>query len=248
MDKKLFKNLIPLAIAIVGIFVIGAIIFVNQGGKKEETQSLSAQEIQQVAEKTVDFINKNLLGGQVTASLVNAVEEYGLIKLKIEVAGNEIDSYVSKDGKVFFPEAIDLIEIEPVAVEESSTIGNFSVSGDEVCKEESRPIVYFFGSEECSYCQWEHPIIEEVAAKFEGEIAFHNNMDSDADREIFSKYSTGGIPTLVFGCKYYRVGAGSQAGEEGETKNLTALICKLTDGKPADVCSQVQDLINQIES
>jgi len=71
-------------------------------------------------------------------------------------------------------------------------------------------------------------------------------MDSDEDMDVFSKYSTGGIPTLVFGCKYYRVGAGTQSGEEQETKDLTALICKLTGSQPADVCEQVQDLIQEI--
>ncbi len=247
MDKKLFKNLIPLTIAVVGILIIGAIIFVNQGEKKEEAQSLSSQEIQEIAEKTIDFINKNLLKGGVTASLIDTSEEYGLIKLKFEIAENEIDSYVSKDGKVFFPDVIDLTEIEPVAVEESSTIGNFSVSADEVCKENGKPIIYFFGSESCPHCRWEHPIIEEVTKKFGSDITFHNNMDSNEDKDVFEKYSTGGVPTLVLGCKYYRVGSGEGSGEELETKNLTALICKLTDNKPADVCSQVQELINQIE-
>lgn len=247
MDKKLLKNLIPLAIAVAGILIVGVVLFINQGRNNREPQSLSAQEIQQVAEKTVDFINENLLGRQITASLINAVEEYGLIKLKIEIEGNEIDSYVSKDGKIFFPEAINLEEIEPMAVEEGSTIGNFSVSDDEVCEEEGKPIVYFFGSESCLHCSWEHPIIEGVAQKFGSDIVFHNNMDSNEDRDVFQKYSTGGIPTLVLGCKYYRVGSGEIAGQEEETKNLTALICKLTDNKPADVCSQVQELINQIE-
>jgi len=68
-------------------------------------------------------------------------------------------------------------------------------------------------------------------------------MDSDEDTDVFNKYSTGGIPTLVLGCKYYRVGAGVQSGEEQETKDLTALICKLTGSQPADVCEEVHDLI-----
>jgi len=109
------------------------------------------------------------------------------------------------------------------------------------------PVIYFFGSKDCPHCTWEHPIVEKVAKDFEEYISFHNNMDSDADRDVFSKYSTGGIPTLVFGCKYYRVGSGEGLSEEGESKALTALICKLTENQPLSVCNLVQDLINQID-
>ena len=97
------------------------------------------------------------------------------------------------------------------------------------------------------YAPWRTPYTKrESKAKNDGCVFCTTASNSDADKDIFSRYSTGSIPTLVFGCKYYRVGAGTQAGEELETKNLTALICKLTNGQPADVCSQVQDLINEI--
>ena len=88
-----------------------------------------------------------------------------------------------------------------------------------------------------------------VTAKFEGFISFHDNIGSTADQEIFDKYSTGYIPTLVLGCKYYRVGAGKNMGEDQEAKVLTALICKLTGNKPEEVCNdpEIEALINQIE-
>ena len=144
---------------------------------------------------------------------------------------------------------------------EVRTIGNFKVSEDEVCREgseegeegeegEGKPIIYFFGSEGCGYCKWEHPVFQNVTAKFEGFISLHDNMGNfSADREIFEKYNPGGgVPTLVLGCKYYRPGAGTSIGEEQEAKVLTALICNLTDGKPVEVCSdpEVEDLMSKI--
>ena len=73
-------------------------------------------------------------------------------------------------------------------------------------------------------------------------------MDSSADSKVFSEYSSqGAIPTLVLGCKYARTGSGESVGESEEAKNLTALFCKLTDNQPSDVCSSVQELINQIK-
>lgn len=239
------QKLIPIAIIIAGIAVAGALIYTNYPVKK--VTSLEILALQEAGEKAINYINENILRGRATASLINVLEENGLYKIKFNVGENEIESYITRDGKLLFLEGIDLTKVEPPAKETSQTIGNFSVTDEEICRENGKPIVYFFGSERCPHCQWEHPIIEKVAKKIEGEISFHNNMDNSNDEEIFSKYSEGSIPTLVLGCKYFRVGSGENAGEEQEEKNLTALICKLTDGKPTEVCSPVQDLINQIK-
>ena len=127
-------------------------------------------------------------------------------------------------------------------------IGNFLIdSNSEVCTELDRPIVYIFGSQSCPHCLWEEPIIKNITSNFRGLISFHENIDNSNDREVFSKYSAQGyIPLVVIGCKYYRVGSGESFGEEQEAKILTALICSLTNKEPSNVCSGVEDLINQI--
>lgn len=243
------KKLIPIAIVVAGLIVAGAVIYVNNSKcpgsteTEEEREVLSSKEVE---EKVMNFINQNILQGRATASLIGTTEEGGLYKIKFNLEGQEIESYVTLDGKLLFPDAINLTEVQPVAVQEGYTIGDFSVSSGEVCKEDGKPIVYFFGSESCPHCIWERPIIEGVADEFKEDISFHNNTGIEQDSEVFQKYSTGGVPTLVLGCKYYRVGSGEQMGEEQEEKVLAALMCKLTDGEPASVCSQVEDLINQI--
>jgi thiol-disulfide isomerase/thioredoxin len=235
MVEKLIKNLIPIAIIIAGILIAGAIVYINQG----KSGILSPQA---AAEKAIDYINQNLLQKGVTASLVNVKEENGIYKFRLKIENQEFDSYVTKDGKILFFEGIDLAEEprqpEERAEEKSTTLGNFSVSGDKVCQEDGKPIIYFFGSQSCPHCTWEHPIIEEVAEQFGDYISFHNNMDSNTDIDVFSRYSTGGIPTLVLGCKYYRVGSGERAGKEEEAKVLTTLICDLTDNQPNAVCQE----------
>lgn len=160
MDKKLFKSLMPLAIAVVGILIIGAILFVNQGVKKGESQGLSEQERQEIAEKTVDFINKNILSGQATASLVSAVEEYGLIKIRLDLAGNEIDTYVSKDGKLFFPEAINLDESLSSATPPTQN-GQEQKTCEEITKTE-KPLLEAFVVSECPYGLQMQRILAEV--------------------------------------------------------------------------------------
>jgi len=220
--------------------------------------------------RAVDFITNYAVAPGVDVELINVTEVEGanLYKMAVNISSmrgtQTAESYMTKDGKLLFPSGIDIEEFEEMVEQQkreeenstreqqqqrqNTTIGNFIVSGDEICTEVGKPIVYFFGSEGCGACKWEHPVIANVTAKFEGFISFHDNIDSTADQEIFDKYSTGYIPTLVLGCKYYRVGAGKNMGEEQEAKVLTALICDLTDNKPVDVCTapEIADLINKI--
>lgn len=249
---NLFRNL---AIIVIGLVIIWTVVYlvkknpeeVSQTSSQETTEMLSPEE---ASEKVMDFINNNILRGNIQASLVDVLKEKGLYKVTFNIEGQEqdIDVYLTLDGKLFFPDAIDLTKVEKVAVAKATTIGDFKVSDEEICRENNKPVVYFFGSEGCPHCRWQHPIVEKVVQKFGEEITFHNNMDTDDDQEIFRKYSTGGIPTMVFGCKYYKTGSGEPNGEEKETKILTALICKLTNNKPQNVCNEVQDLVTQIKT
>ena len=237
----------PLAIFIAGVLIGGAVVvcvyFYKDKGALIGSEIVSSQE---AGEKAINFINQNILQGKAVASLLGIVEENGLYKMKFSIQGQEIESYLTRDGKILFPEAVKLTEaVKPVA-EKGSTIGDFVISDEEICKENEKPVVYFFGSESCLHCKWEAPIIEEVANKFKDNIIFKERIDSQENIDVFQRYSTGGVPTLVLGCKYYRVGSGEQAGKETETKNLTALICKLTGGQPNGVCEEVKDLISQI--
>lgn len=252
------KNLIITILLIVCLVLGGSLVYsqVNRGPETETEKGAIVKE--KAANLVLDYINKNISGGNLTATLVGDVEEEkGLYKFQVQVGEEKFLSYVTTDGKLFLPQGISLEEkegdkersqnTEEKAQEKTVTVGNFSVSEEEVCKEEEKPIVYFFGSESCSHCQWEHPIVKEVAGKFAEFISFHDNTDVNEDMDVFRKYSTGGIPTLVLGCKYYRVGSGERAGETEESKALQALICKLTQNQPAGVCSEVQDLIQKIQ-
>jgi thiol-disulfide isomerase/thioredoxin len=236
--KGLKKNLIPIAIVVAGL-IIGGVVYFTQGGI---VQSMPPQQAAQIA---LDYINQNLLEGA-TATISQVTEENGVYKVKLEVQGQSFDTYVTKNGKVLFIQGIDLNQQQSSA-STGTTIGSFSVSSDQICTENGEPVVYLFGAASCPHSSWEHPIFQQVAAEFSNYVSFHDNMDSENDSDIFQKYSNGGVPTLVLGCKYYRLGSGENSGQETETKNLTALFCKLTSGQPDNLCSSVQDLIDQIQ-
>jgi len=236
--EKITKNIFPILI-IAAIVAIGGYYYVTKGKTNQPMDKTKAEEAAGIA---IEYINKMFLGGETTASLINVSQVGEILEIKFNIQDKEYTSYVSKDGKFLFPEGYQL---DKMPKEELITLGNFTVTEEEVCKENDKPIVYFFGSKTCPHCQWEHPIVAKVIKRFGSSLAFHDNIDSTSDQEIFSKYSTGGIPTLVLGCRYYRVGSGESDGEEQDEKNLTALTCKLTDNQPAAVCDAVKDLIDQ---
>ena len=266
------KTIGILAVGLIIGVIIGAVVGAF-GVSQTQTQSsidVNVLAPEEAGKKTTDFImNYGGLPPDAAVEVINVteVENANLYKIAVNISAmgmtQTAESYITKDGKLLFPGGVDIEEFkemmeqqkeqeinqtpEPESKQET-TIGDFMVSGDEICMEDGKPFVYFFGSTGCPACNWEHPVIENVTAMFEGYISFHDNTNSTADSEIFAKYSTGSIPTLVLGCKYYRVGTGASMGEDQEAKVLTALICDLTGNEPVDVCSnpEIVELINKI--
>ena len=231
------------AIVIAGIIIAGAVIYIDYskcpdcslGQTGQGNQAVSSD---QAAQKLLDFVNNIILGGQKKASLLKVLDEDGFYKVSFSVEDQEVEWQISRDGRFVFPQVIDLTKTVEPAQETGKEIGNFSVSSDEICRDGDKPIIYFFGSDGCPHCSWEHPIIEEVALSFGDVVIFHNNVNAGADEDVFNKYSSGGVPTIVLGCKYYRVGSGESLGREKEAEVLTTLICKLTNNKPSELCQK----------
>ena len=100
------KNTILIVVAIIGIAVTGVLIFIssnNNFSAQGWTSRLFGQSPQKIGQKAVDYINSSgLTTGNV--SLISASEESGLVKIKIKVGAQEFDSYVTKDGKLLFPQ------------------------------------------------------------------------------------------------------------------------------------------------
>ncbi len=103
---KLFKSSLPLAIIIAGVIVGGAIAYTNQ---KSIPGTLPSQE---AADKALSFINANMLQEGITASLINIEESNGLYKVKLKIGEEEVEPYVSLDGRLLFVQAIDMGEAE----------------------------------------------------------------------------------------------------------------------------------------
>lgn len=253
MNSRISTTIIVLVVVFAGVFLYRQYFAPSEPVEK----FLSAEE---AGEKAIAFANdpgNRLLVEGNEAELLEVTEESGVYKIKLKIGTQEYESFVTKDGRWFFPQNYyDLNKTPEVAGEEAkkpdypTTVGDFLILDKEICDKEGRPLVYFFGHSGCPHCQWEEPVVKKVMALFGDLIAFHNNMDTEDDREVFEEYAeinSGSVPFLVLGCKYVRVGSGEKSGEEEETKVLTAIACKLTEGKPEGVCGEVKDLVESIE-
>lgn len=92
-----------------GILLIAS-IFTNGFGLKDYIWPTSSKEI---ANKAMNFINNSLLE-DTSASLVgsNCLKNVGLCEFEVDIQGRTFKSYVSDDGKLLFPEAIEIKEEE----------------------------------------------------------------------------------------------------------------------------------------
>ncbi|MCU0679368.1 MAG: hypothetical protein MUC28_02905, partial [Planctomycetes bacterium] len=102
--KKIILLAIVLAITLAGCALAG-------GGEKQVAIGVEAAKA-----KAADFINNNLLQPGTEATVKEVSEEAGLYKLIVTLSsGQEITSYLSQDGKKFFPNVYDIAEIEKQA-------------------------------------------------------------------------------------------------------------------------------------
>ncbi|MFH1661522.1 MAG: protein disulfide isomerase family protein [Candidatus Falkowbacteria bacterium] len=100
MKKKIILVLLLAVVA-------GGCSLTNPAIKKELISTEEAKA------KTEKFITENLIQPGKQAMVKEIVEENGLYKMVIDIgSGTDINSYLTMDGKNFFPQAMDIAEVE----------------------------------------------------------------------------------------------------------------------------------------
>jgi len=108
-----------------------------------KTKTLSSEEAKT---KVTDFINNNLMQPGTKVSIKEITEDGDLYKVVVNMPnGQEITSYISKDGKKFFPQVMEIDEIEGKAKENS----NSASAGD--APKTDKPKVELFVMAFCPY-------------------------------------------------------------------------------------------------
>lgn len=171
--KKKFKRLLEsgvmmkIILPLILVIILGFIGFASF--KKTGAKNLSSEEAQVAAES---FINEYLMSPGTKATVKITSEEYDLYKLSVDIGSDVVDSYFSKDGKLFFPQAFNIEEMtkEPVAGDEASS------QPVAQAPKSDKPVVELFVMSHCPYgTQIEKGMLPVVAAlgdKIDFEIKF----------------------------------------------------------------------------
>ncbi len=123
--------------------------------------------------KTEQFINDNLMAPGSKATIDQITEENGLYKLAVNIGqGQIIDSYLTKDGTKFFPQMINIAEIEQA----SQTEDTDSTPTTTVNTKNDKPEVELFVMSYCPYgTQIEKgilPVVDLLKDKINFELKF----------------------------------------------------------------------------
>ena len=221
--------------------IVALFAFIIRGDFASRDNNIVSPEV--ASSQVISFINENYTRGAIAIELIETVKESGIYKITLNIGGDQIDVFTTLDGKMLFLEGVNM---ENRIIFER-TIGRFTKTDEEVCLENGKPIVYYFGRSECPFCIWQQPVITSAMEQFEGYVVFKDHTDTEEDMEVFTRYSEGGVPLIVIGCNYFRLGAGGSEGdEESDMNNISALTCKLTGGQPQEVCVGLEGVIEQI--
>ena len=124
--------------------VLAVILIITVGLNFTGSNELSEEE---AGVKIVMFVNQNLLQGQAVAKLESVTEEGNLYNVKLTISGQEVDSYVTKDGEIFFPQGMKTSEAEVAAAASASATPEPAAN----VPKSDKPVVELFVMSHCPF-------------------------------------------------------------------------------------------------
>jgi len=125
--------------------------------------------------KAVDYINNYLLEPGTSASLIDVKEEGNLYNVQMDIGGREYDSYITKDGSLLFPSAVDLNQ-ETVAATNTPapqtgqkvdvSIDDRSIKGPK----DAKVTMVEFGSFSCGWCNRVRATLDQILETYPDDV------------------------------------------------------------------------------
>ncbi|MCK9438916.1 MAG: thioredoxin family protein [Patescibacteria group bacterium] len=218
------------SVAAIILVTVGLIVF-NPGEKRDV---LTLDEAKIKAEK---FINENFADPSAPISIVSIeeAEEKGLYKLKVDIGDGEIiDSYISDDGKKFFPQAFNMAELETNGEADQAEAVGSETSNTEVSDErfnegadfnsEKKVVIYFFWGDGCPHCSNQKTAMQSWLDEYpDVEIKTYETWANVENRDLLESFAAAydttvqGVPMTFIGDKYW-VGYADSLGSEMTAK------------------------------
>jgi len=144
-----------------------------------------------------NFVNDNLLAGGMTAEVLNVEAKSGMWEVNIRLSnGQEVKSLLSKDGKIFVPEAIYIDEVEAEKEQQEADAAAAQEELLATVEKSDKPVVELFVMSYCPFgTQAEKAIIPAVEA-----------LGDDVDfRLMFVSYAMHGATEVYENLRQYAI-------------------------------------------
>ena len=158
--KHLFKNF-KTKMALLAIVMLAVVL---TGCSLKGQKTLKPDEIKAKAES---YINDNLMQSGKKAVVSQVVDEGGIYKVVVQLEGQTkpIDSYMSKDGAKFFPQAMDVTSVTKDTKAQTNQTDNAANQQAASVPKNNKPVVELFVMSQCPYgTQIEKGIIPAIQA------------------------------------------------------------------------------------
>lgn len=129
--------------------------------------------IEQAKAKTESFINENFMKAGTKVTIKNITDKNGLYLITVNTGGaKDIDTYITKDGKIFFPQAVSMEQTE----NDKKTAAAATSAPNVTLKKSDKPDVELFVMSYCPYgTQMEKgilPAVSDLGNKINFDIKF----------------------------------------------------------------------------
>ncbi len=224
--KNKYLSFILVSVLVVGTIFLSACTSETTEETFEAGKTVSAEKAREIAE---DFINNYLMMDGTRVSVRLNGSAYNMYHLKVDIGeGEAIDSFITKDGKLFFPQHLEIDEIMNMALDQGD-MGDFDAPiiseplelNEEFFESDSKVVVYFFGTDTCPYCRNQKEAMIKWMEKFSDsdlEIKEFDTQNSEVMSiliQLANSYNTNyeGVPMTFIGSEFW-IGYSENLGNE----------------------------------
>lgn len=162
------KKMVLLAVAII-VVLIAVVGYRFKGANLmnffKHEKVLTADEAKSAA---LDFIDKNLVQSGTKVDISGVVVEGGLYKMDIDVSGQKITAYMTKDGSKFFPTGMDM-KTDPAAAKTDQSVA----APDKEITKSDKPVVDLYVMAFCPYGNQSEDTLKPVYDLLKNKVTFN---------------------------------------------------------------------------